>query len=70
MKPTVTDRTQISFLLPDLKSQINPRHPLCRLARAMDWGVFKKEFGVLYCMGASGIADPAHGGAFDAQEHE
>lgn len=47
MKPTVTDRTQISFLLPDLESQINLRHPLCRLARAMDWGVFEKEFGAL-----------------------
>jgi hypothetical protein len=46
MNPTVTDRTQISFLLPDLESQINPRHPLCRLARAMDWSAFKKEFGV------------------------
>jgi IS5 family transposase len=49
MKPTVTDRTQISFLLPDLESQINLRHPLCRLARAMDWGVFEKEFGAFYC---------------------
>lgn len=49
MKPTVTDRTQISFLLPDLESQINLRHPLCRLVRAMDWGVFEKEFGAFYC---------------------
>ena len=49
MQPSTTDKTQISFLLPDLERQLDPRNALFRLARAMDWSVFEKEFRPLYC---------------------
>jgi IS5 family transposase len=49
MQPSTTDKAQISFLLPDLERQLDPRNPLFRLARAMDWSVFEKEFRPLYC---------------------
>jgi hypothetical protein len=39
MQPSTTDKAQISFLLPDLECQLDPRNPLFRLARAMDWSV-------------------------------
>jgi hypothetical protein len=44
MHPSATDKSQISFLLPDLECQLDPRNALFRLARAMDWSVFEKEF--------------------------
>lgn len=49
MQPSPTDKAQISFLLPDLERQLDPRNALFRLARAMDWSVFEKEFRPLYC---------------------
>ena len=49
MQPSTTDKAQISFLLPDLKRQLDPRNALFRLARAMDWSGFEKEFRPLYC---------------------
>jgi IS5 family transposase len=49
MQPSPTDKAQISFLLPDLEHQLDPRNALFRLARAMDWSVFEKEFRPLYC---------------------
>jgi IS5 family transposase len=49
MQPSTTDKAQISFLLPDLEGQLDPRNALFRLARAMDWSVFEKEFRPLYC---------------------
>jgi IS5 family transposase len=49
MQPSTTDKAQISFLLPDLERQLDPRNPLFRLARAIDWSVFEKEFRPLYC---------------------
>jgi IS5 family transposase len=49
MQPSTTDKAQISFLLPDLERQLAPRNPLFRLARAIDWSVFEKEFRPLYC---------------------
>ncbi len=27
---------------------VNPKHPLCKLAQAIDWSVFEREFGPLY----------------------
>jgi IS5 family transposase len=36
-------------MLPDLERQLDPRNALFRLARAMDWSVFEKEFRPLYC---------------------
>lgn len=50
MQPSPTDKAQISFLLPDLECQLDPRNALFRLARAMDWSVFEKEFRPLYCL--------------------
>ena len=49
MQPSPTDKAQISFLLPDLEHQLDPRNALFRLARAMDWSVFEKDFRPLYC---------------------
>ena len=49
MQPSSTDKAQISFLLPDLESQLDPRNALFRLAWAMDWSLFEKEFRPLYC---------------------
>lgn len=49
MQPSPTDKAQISFLLPDLERQLDPRNALFRLARAIDWSVFEKEFRPLYC---------------------
>ena len=49
MQPSPTDKAQISFLLPDLECQLDPRNALFRLARVMDWSVFEKEFRPLYC---------------------
>ena len=49
MQPSTTDKAQISFLLPDLERQLDPRNALFRLARAIDWSVFEKEFRPLYC---------------------
>jgi hypothetical protein len=49
MQPTPANKAQISFLLPDLEHQLDPRNALFRLARAMDWSVFEKEFRPLYC---------------------
>jgi IS5 family transposase len=57
MQPSTTDKAQISFLLPDLERQLDPRNPLFRLARAIDWSVFEKEFRPLYCTdGRPGLA--------------
>jgi hypothetical protein len=57
MKPTVSERNQISFVLPDLESQINLRHSLYWLARAMDCSVFEKEFGAFFCTGLGVFQD-------------
>jgi len=57
MQPSTTDKAQISFLLPDLERQLDPRNALFRLARAIDWRVFEKEFRPLYCTdGRLGLA--------------
>jgi IS5 family transposase len=49
MQPGTTDKAQVSFLLPDLESQLDPRNLLFRLARAIDWSGFEKEFRSHYC---------------------
>lgn len=30
--------------LPQLKAQLNPQHPLFKLAQALDWDYFEQEF--------------------------
>jgi IS5 family transposase len=39
---------QISFLMPGLREQLDPRQELYRLAEAMPWEVFEKEMGGYY----------------------
>lgn len=39
-----------------LEQQLNPRHPLFRLAQQIDWGHFEREFGSLY---AESVGAPA-----------
>ena len=48
MKPRTKDTQQTSFLLPELSSQLDSRQELYRLANAIDWERFEKEFGSLY----------------------
>jgi hypothetical protein len=48
MKPTSSDTTQTSFLLPDLEKQLDPRSLLYRLAQAIDWKGFEKTFGLVF----------------------
>jgi len=41
-----------------LEQMINRKHPLCKLAQEIDWGVFEEEFGPCYAegVGRPGIA--------------
>jgi hypothetical protein len=48
MKPKPKSDPQSSFLLPDLATQLDPRHELCRLGRQIDWSGFEGAFGPLY----------------------
>jgi len=48
MKNRPAPSHQSSFLLPDLSSQLDERHQLCRLARRLDWRQFEEAFGALY----------------------
>ena len=48
MKPRTKDTQQTSFLLPELSSQLDSRQELYRLANAIDWERFEREFGSLY----------------------
>jgi len=48
MKNRPAPSEQSSFLLPDLSSQLDPRHELCRLAARLDWSQFEKAYGPLY----------------------
>src|SRR3990167_4003133 len=48
MKNRPISSDQSSFLLPDLKRQLAPRHELCRLAARLEWKQFEEAFGALY----------------------
>lgn len=48
MKPKPKTDPQSSFLLPDLATQLDPRHELCRLGRQLNWSQFERAFGPLY----------------------
>jgi IS5 family transposase len=39
---------QMSFLLPTLKEQINPKHPLYQLAHTIDWRSMETNFQEYY----------------------
>lgn len=43
------DKNQLNFLQPELKDQLNPRHPLYILANVINWEIFEKEFKKHYC---------------------
>ena len=47
MQPKKSDR-QRSFLCPDLIDQLDPRHHLLGLAKAIPWQVFEDSFRPLY----------------------
>ncbi len=40
---------QVNFLYQDLIDQLNPTHPLLKLAQKIPWRVFEDEFNQLYC---------------------
>lgn len=50
MKPrdTQAKSTQESLFQARLAQQLNPKHPLFRLARQIDWDDFEREFGAVY----------------------
>jgi len=48
MKAKSRDNRQASFLYPDLLDQLNPAHPLLKLAKQIPWQRFEDEFAGLY----------------------
>ena len=48
MKSRTQPSQQGTFLLPDLRSQLDRRQGLYRLAHQIDWSRFEMEFGALY----------------------
>ncbi len=46
--PKMPNAGQGSFLYPDLLNQLNPEHPLLKLAREVDRSLFEAEFEPLY----------------------
>lgn len=42
------DSTQSNFLYPDLIDQLNPKHPLLKLAKVIPWDHFEAQFAPLY----------------------
>lgn len=47
-QPKSRNHQQGNFLFADLIDQLNPKHPLLRLADQSDWSVFDDEFSPLY----------------------
>jgi IS5 family transposase len=62
MKAKSRDNRQASFLYPDLLNQLNPAHPLLKLAKHIPWQRFEDELSGFYSQ-----AHPAHGRPDDAQ---
>lgn len=48
MKAKSRDSRQANFLFPDLLDQLNPAHPLLKLAKRIPWQRFEDEFAGLY----------------------
>ena len=48
MKGNSPDSNQPSFLLPSLKEQLDPNHPIYQLNERINWGVIKEDFKKLY----------------------
>ena len=47
-QPKSRNHQQGNFLFADLIDQLNPKHPLLRLANQIDWSIFDDEFSPLY----------------------
>ena len=48
MKSSIQPSQQGNFLLPELRSQLDRRQGLYKLAERIDWGVYEVAFGHLY----------------------
>ena len=48
MKGTSPDSNQPSFLLPSLKEQLDPNHPIYLLNERINWSVIEEDFKKLY----------------------
>ncbi|MFZ0615614.1 MAG: transposase [Chthoniobacterales bacterium] len=48
MKSRLQPSQQGNFLLPELRSQLDPRQGLYKLAERIDWEVYEEAFGSLY----------------------
>ena len=42
------DKQQMSFLMPNLMDQLNPKHPILKLGETIPWDYFESEFTPLY----------------------
>lgn len=47
-KPKKLNTQQNNFLFPDLIDQLNPKHPLLKLSKQIDWPFLEAEFSPLY----------------------
>ena len=48
MKGNLPDSNQPSFLLPSLKEQLDPNHPIYQLNERINWSVIEEDFKKLY----------------------
>ena len=48
MKGNSPDSNQPSFLMPSLKEQLDPKHPIYQLNDRIDWSVIEEDFKKLY----------------------
>jgi hypothetical protein len=58
MKSSIQPSQQGNFLLPELRSQLDRRQGLYKLAERIDWGVYEVAFGHLYSEEGSGTPSP------------
>ena len=67
MKGNSPDSKQPSFLLPSLKEQLDPNHPIYQLNERINWSVIEEDFKKLYSHTASCEAGPVDGFASAAE---
>ena len=58
MKGTSPDNNQPSFLLPSLKEQLDPNHPIYLLNERINWSVIEEDFNKLQLHRSSCEAGP------------
>jgi len=56
MRARKSDTSQLNFLAPSLREQLNPKHPLDQLGEQIDWAYFEECFSDMY----SDKGRPAH----------